>query len=93
MAEANKLEMTSFAITDTNANPENPTFPVPANDDASKSIALITEKFTDAVEAGLREREEQKKAKEKEKAEAEAKKADQEGEASEEADTGKEQSE
>ena len=93
MAEANKLEMTSFAITDTNANPENPTFPVPANDDASKSIALITEKFTDAVEAGLREREEQKKAREKEKAEAEAKKADQEGEASEEADTGKEQSE
>lgn len=93
MAEANKLEMTSFAITDTNANPENPTFPVPANDDASKSIALITEKFTDAVEAGLREREEQKKAREKEKAEAEAKKADQEAEASEEADTGKEQSE
>ena len=93
MAEANKLEMTSFAITDTNANPENPTFPVPANDDASKSIALITEKFTDAVEAGLREREEHKKAREKEKAEAEAKKADQEGEASEEADTGKEQSE
>ena len=93
MAEANKLEMTSFAITDTNANPENPTFPVPANDDASKSIALITEKFTDAVEAGLREREEQKKAREKEKAEAEAKKADQEGEASEEADMGKGQSE
>jgi small subunit ribosomal protein S2 len=93
MAEANKLEMTSFAITDTNANPENPTFPVPANDDASKSIALITEKFTDAVEAGLREREEQKKAKEKEKAEAEAKKADQEGEASEGAETGEEQSE
>lgn len=70
MAEANKLELTSFAITDTNANPENPTYPIPANDDASKSIALITEKFTDAVEAGLKEREEKKQAKEKEKTEA-----------------------
>lgn len=70
MAEANKLELTSFAITDTNANPQNPTYPIPANDDASKSIALITEQFTDAVEAGLREREEKKQAKEKDKAEA-----------------------
>jgi small subunit ribosomal protein S2 len=70
MAEANKLELTSFAITDTNANPENPSYPIPANDDASKSIALITEKFTDAVEAGLKEREEKKQAKEKEKVEA-----------------------
>jgi SSU ribosomal protein S2P len=93
IAEANKLEMTSFAINDTNANPENPTFPIPANDDASKSIALITEKFTDAVEAGLKEREEQKKAKEKEKAEAEAKKADQEGEANEGEETDEEKSE
>ncbi len=70
MAEANKLELTSFAITDTNANPEKPSYPIPANDDASKSIALITEKFTDAVEAGLKEREEKKQAKDKEKVEA-----------------------
>lgn len=70
MAEAEKLEMTSFAITDTNADPNRPTFPIPANDDASKSIALITEKFTDAVEQGLKEREQKKEAKEKEKAEA-----------------------
>ena len=71
MAEARKLDLTSFAIVDTNADPSLPTFPVPANDDASKSIALITEKFTDAIEEGLKEREQKKQAKEKEKAEAE----------------------
>ncbi len=69
MAEAQKLEMTSFAITDTNSDPTDPTFPVPANDDASKSISLITEKFTEAIEEGLKEREEKKQAKEKEKEE------------------------
>ncbi len=71
MAEAEKLELTSFAITDTNSDPTRPTFPIPANDDASKSIALITEKFTDAIEEGLKEREQKKQAKEKEKQEAE----------------------
>jgi small subunit ribosomal protein S2 len=76
MAEATKLELTSFAITDTNANPQKPTYPIPANDDASKSIALITEKFTDAVEAGLKEREEKKQAKEKEKAETQQSKGE-----------------
>jgi len=90
MAEAEKLELTSFSITDTNANPNDPTFPIPANDDASKSIALITEKFTDAVEEGLKERQQKKEAKDKEKEEAEVSQAEPSGdesESSEEAST------
>lgn len=71
MAEAQKLEMTSFAISDTNSDPTDPTFSIPANDDASKSISLITEKFTEAIEEGLKEREEKKQAKDKEKEQAE----------------------
>lgn len=84
MAEAEKLELTSFAICDTNSDPTRPTYPIPANDDASKSIALITEKFTDAVEEGLQERKQKKEAKEAEKQAAEEQKQKQASEASEE---------
>ncbi len=56
IAEAKKLNIPTFAIVDTNSDPKKVDFPIPANDDASKSIALIMEIITKAVEEGLMER-------------------------------------
>ncbi|WP_210466492.1 MULTISPECIES: 30S ribosomal protein S2 [Rufibacter] len=54
--EAQKLNLPVFAIVDTNSNPETVDFPIPANDDASKSISLITSLIGRAIEEGLSER-------------------------------------
>ena len=63
--EAQKLDITSFAMVDTNSNPEDVDFPIPANDDASKSIDLVMEIMVKAIEEGLAERKmEREKAKE-----------------------------
>ncbi len=56
VAEARKLNIPVYAIVDTNTNPNLVDFPIPANDDASKSIALIVGKMVDAIEEGLNER-------------------------------------
>jgi len=56
VAEAHKLGLTSFGMVDTNANPHEVDFAIPANDDATKSIALITNVITNAIEEGLNER-------------------------------------
>ncbi|MBR5911360.1 MAG: 30S ribosomal protein S2 [Bacteroidales bacterium] len=56
VAEARKLNIPTFAIVDTNTNPNLIDFPIPANDDASKSIALIVGKMTEAIEEGMTER-------------------------------------
>jgi small subunit ribosomal protein S2 len=56
VAEAHKLGLTSFGIVDTNANPNEVDFAIPGNDDATKSIALITNIITNAIEEGLNER-------------------------------------
>ena len=56
VAEARKLNIPTFAIVDTNTNPNLIDFPIPANDDASKSIALIVGKMVEAIEEGLTER-------------------------------------
>ena len=56
VAETRKLNIPVFAIVDTNTNPNLVDFPIPANDDASKSIALIVGKMVDAIEEGLNER-------------------------------------
>lgn len=56
VAEARKLNIPTFAIVDTNSNPLLVDFPIPANDDASKSIALITRAMIAAIEEGLNER-------------------------------------
>ncbi len=55
IAEAKKLNIPTFAIVDTNSDPTKVDFPIPANDDASKSIDLITRVLTKAVEEGLME--------------------------------------
>jgi small subunit ribosomal protein S2 len=56
VAEARKLNIPTFAITDTNTNPNLIDFPIPGNDDASKSIALIVRLMTQAIEEGLNDR-------------------------------------
>lgn len=49
VAEAKKLEIPVFAILDTNCDPEEIDYPIPANDDAFKSIGLIAHAFVDAI--------------------------------------------
>jgi len=56
IAEARKLNIPTFAIVDTNSDPNIVDFPIPANDDASKSISLIIGKMVQAIEEGLMER-------------------------------------
>jgi small subunit ribosomal protein S2 len=65
--EAKRLGIPVFAIVDTNSNPEDIDFVIPANDDASQSINLIVGIMTDAVREGLNER---KFEKDKEEADA-----------------------
>ena len=69
LKESVKLGIRSFALTDTNTNPNNVNFPIPGNDDASKSIAYIVELLSKAIAEGLEERaeEQNKKAVEKKK--------------------------
>lgn len=56
VAEAKKLNIPTFAIVDTNSNPKLVDFAIPANDDATKSINLITSLITSAIAEGLSER-------------------------------------
>jgi small subunit ribosomal protein S2 len=56
VAESRRLNIPTFAIVDTNSNPLQVDFPIPANDDASKSIALILSVMVNAIEEGLNER-------------------------------------
>ncbi len=56
IAEAKRLNIPTFAIVDTNSNPNQVDHPIPANDDASTSIKVIVEVITKAVEEGLAER-------------------------------------
>ena len=71
VAEAKKLNIPTFAIVDTNSNPNDVDFPIPANDDAAKSISIIVQSMTDAIEEGMNERKfDKEKAAEEEKDEA-----------------------
>jgi len=54
--EARKLGIPTFAIVDTNANPNLIDFPIPGNDDASRAIELVVKTICDAVIEGLEER-------------------------------------
>ena len=56
VAEARRLNIPTFAIVDTNSNPDVVDFAIPANDDASKSIELIMRVLTGAIQEGLSER-------------------------------------
>ena len=68
VSEAKRLNIPVFAIVDTNSDPNTVDFPIPANDDASKSIALIIDIMAKAIQEGLSERKvekEQEPSKEK----------------------------
>jgi len=56
VAEANKLGMRSYAMVDTNTNPKLVNFPIPANDDSTKSISKIMQIISEAIAEGLNER-------------------------------------
>ncbi|MCF8283771.1 MAG: 30S ribosomal protein S2 [Sphingobacteriales bacterium] len=56
VTEALKLNIPTFAMVDTNSDPTDIDFAIPANDDATKSISLITGIITKAIEEGLEER-------------------------------------
>lgn len=64
LAEAQKLGMRTIAMVDTNSDPTKVDFPIPANDDASKSIAMITNYAVDAIKSGLAEQKDKKAEKE-----------------------------
>jgi small subunit ribosomal protein S2 len=66
--EAQRLNIPVFAMVDTNSDPNMVEFPIPANDDASKSISLIVDTVCTAIQEGLEERkmEREKDAAEKE---------------------------
>ena len=62
VAEARRLNINTFAIVDTNSNPNLVDHPIPANDDASKSIAAVLKPICEAIREGLNEREMNKDA-------------------------------
>lgn len=56
IAEAKRLNIPTIAIVDTNSNPNFVDFPVPANDDSTKSIELITKALAEAIKEGAAEK-------------------------------------
>jgi small subunit ribosomal protein S2 len=56
LSEAKRLGVTTFGVVDTNCDPNKVDFAIPGNDDATKSIAIITNYITAAIAEGLAER-------------------------------------
>ena len=73
--EAIKLGIPTFAMVDTNSDPRRVDYAIPANDDASKSIAVILERITEGVKSGLSQRKSDKAAAEQAKIDKKAAKA------------------
>jgi len=92
--EAQKLNIPVFAIVDTNSNPELIDFPIPGNDDAFKSIAIISKAVGNAIEQGLNERRKDKEQAKLKQEEENKRKVDEAAtsEASKEAEKVKEES-
>ncbi|MEN7548326.1 30S ribosomal protein S2 [Rapidithrix thailandica] len=74
--EAKKLNIPVFAMVDTNSDPDSIDFPIPANDDAFKSIAIITQSIGKSIEEGLMERKKEKEEAKLKAAEEEKKSVD-----------------
>lgn len=68
--EAQKLNIPTIAMVDTNSDPTLVDFPIPSNDDATKSITLVSQVIMKAVEEGLQERKMDKEAEAAEQAAA-----------------------
>jgi small subunit ribosomal protein S2 len=76
VSEALKLNIPTFAMVDTNSDPSNIDFPIPANDDATKSISLVTGIIIQAIIEGLEERKREKEDEAEKEAAAVKAKAD-----------------
>jgi small subunit ribosomal protein S2 len=68
VAEAQRLGIPIISLCDTNCNPNDATYPIPANDDAIRAVKLLTGKIADAALEGVQMREKQVEAAESEKA-------------------------
>ena len=77
LAESKKLNIPTFAMVDTNSDPRLVDFPIPSNDDATKSITVILDTVCAAIKEGLSERKNAKEESDK----AEAKKVEEKAEA------------
>ena len=76
LAESHKLGLRTIAMVDTNSDPNQVDYPIPANDDASKSITIITKAIVEAVKEGQNEhRKDKENKKNKKDAPVESKKA------------------
>ncbi|MEY3343122.1 MAG: ribosomal protein [Bacteroidota bacterium] len=76
VSEARKLNIPTLAICDTNTDPTLIDFPIPANDDATKSISLIMDVMVKAIEEGLAERKTDKESDREREAAAEEEASD-----------------
>lgn len=65
VSEANKLNIPVFGLVDTNADPDKIDFPIPANDDAYKSVAILTQEISKAIEEAQQERKVEKEEQQK----------------------------
>lgn len=62
VSEAQRLNIPTIGLVDTNSNPNVVNFPIPGNDDATKSIGIITEAIVNAILEGISERKIEKEA-------------------------------
>lgn len=83
LKESVRLNIPTFAMVDTNSDPRDVDFPIPSNDDATKSIAIILDHVTEAIREGLAERKTAKEQQEADKKQQEAKKAEDKAKAEE----------
>lgn len=72
IAEAHRTEISVVAMVDTNCNPDQIDYPIPANDDAIRAIRLLTGKIADAVLEGVQQREAASSGRDVESGDAEA---------------------
>lgn len=76
LSEANRVGIPSVGIADTNSNPALLDYPIPGNDDATKSIRIMVDAIADAYKAGLVSAGKQEEKAQKEAAKKEAKEAE-----------------
>ena len=74
--EAKKLNMNTFGVVDTNSDPTEVDFAIPANDDAAQSITIIVDYLKEAIKEGLSERKMEQGKQQEDEALEEAKKAE-----------------
>lgn len=79
--EAKNLGIPTFAIVDTNSDPKEVDYAIPGNDDATKSIAYLVNRATEAMKAGLQDRKAEKSKASDEKIKKAANKSEAETEA------------